>query len=316
MMTSPSSESTQVEHIVTAPIINPDTGHPMRAFRYAGKVDRVETAKLIDWKSTSNIKAFIQRMTIGFQADCYAIALEAAGTPITDIEFRLIQRPSIKFCGKDKDTTGKMDRKMYEDRCVEWLRDKEQGAFEFEQPINPARREQAMYWLHDTAKLIMYCRQTGRWLTNDGACHDWNRECPYLLLCEALSQGTDVDEIIRQDFQSASVHQELEQDALSSPDILTYSSAGIMNTCSQKYFWRHEKGIVRKIEDVDARWTGSAMHAGMEALGEMGLEAALDAIDTWAAKNPVLGADGYQDQAQSIARARAMVRVGVEKWCL
>jgi hypothetical protein len=295
------------EQVVTMPVVNPDTGKPSRSFVYAGKIDLIDGDTLVDWKSVSDPEHFIQQKTIGFQGELYALALEAAGTPIARIIYRLITKPTIKFCGKDA------NRDAYEQRCVEWLQDPGRLQ-EHEVVFNAARLNQARLYLWEISKAILESRRHDRWLCNEYACKSWNRTCEYAPLCMAASLGSDYQCLMQHDYKASALHEELGVVEPQERDLLTYSAAATYAHCAMKYFWRYHLGIKRRDETgSEALWIGSAMHAGFEAVTE-GVDAALVAIDEWARKNPVLGQEAAQRQEQQVAQARAMVRAAIEKW--
>jgi hypothetical protein len=97
-------------------------------------------------------------------------------------------------------------------------------------------------------------------------------------------------------------------------DIITYSSGTCLCHCEQKYCFRYEQCLVPKRDDSEARWVGSAMHAGQEALAKGGMDAALKAIDEWASRNPVIGECQFARQQEQVCKAKAMVRASAEKW--
>jgi len=304
---------TQVEQIVTMPILNPEAARrsESRTFCYAGRVDLVDDDVLVDWKTVADPERYKQKHLIGFQGELYALAMEAGGHPIREVQYRLITRPTIRFCGKD------VDAHAYEARCVEWLQDKPGALQEFVPPINEARKQAARQWLWDVAKRIIDARRTTRWLPNEQACHlDGRGECDYLRLCLSASTGGDTAWVASEDYTWAQdAHPELDGAAeASDKEVLTYSACRSMCACEMLYYWRYQWGYRTRREPTDALWNGNIMHHGFEALARGGMLAAFGAIGEWAEAHPVLGEHASHKQEQEIAKARAMLAAAARKW--
>lgn len=341
-----------VEQIVSMPIVNPDTGKPSRSFEYAGRVDLIEDSTVVDWKGTSDTLRFIREKKIGFQGECYALACHHAKHPIHSIEYRLLTRPTIgyrrpeytwavmkpggkralKVCKVEDEAQklatmrgagvvarvdGHPSRASYEECCVAWLcnGDYPHRTLSHSYALTSARLTTAQHWLWNSCKRLLDCRNNMRWMPNEKACYTYNRECPYMPLCEAVAEGSDVQWVKEQEYEVGDSHPELNghKGPLS---IVTYSSLGCLALCEVKYFWRHEECLRRRQDgDAEPLWVGSAMHRGLEVLsGGDDMDAALTAVNEWAEANPVLGEDATWIQDQQIARARAMVRVAWMKW--
>lgn len=298
-------------------IPNPETTGVSRTFRYAGKCDLIqqnpdgETWTLVDWKTVSDIDQFVSRKTLGYQADLYALALGQQTPPVvvTQVEYRLIQSPSIKLCGKDASP------EAYENRCLEWILADGSRMLTHYIEMGAHRYLAAKFWLWDTAQRILECRRRGAYLTNEHACWTWNRACPYLPLCTMHAMGGDANALAAEQYEQKSSHPEL--DASDDRDLLTYSSASTFCLCEMKYYWRNERGLVKRSEDEagESAWTGSAMHEGMDALAKTGdVAQARERITQWADENPALGEDAVKAKDQNVAKARAMCRAAALKW--
>lgn len=341
-----------VEQIVSMPIFNPDTGSPSRTFEFAGKQDDRQDATVIDYKGTSDNLRFVREKKIGFQAECYALANAHAGDPIRRVEYRLLERPTIKYRtpkikwavvragGKralrvfedeskarqlaaaqgvsvEERVDGHKDRNAYEACCVDWLCGPEfpHRVLHHTYELTTARLETTRHWLWNCCKRLLDCRNNMRWMPNERACFTYNRECPYMLLCEAVAEGSDVRWVKEQHYEKTDPHPELDGHKADLM-IVTYSSLSCLALCEVRYFWQFIEHL-RRAQDGDAEplWVGSAMHRGMEVLGNgADMDVALAAVDEWADANPVLGEDAAWRQDQQIARARAMVRVAALKW--
>ena len=192
----------RVEHVLSAPVALP-TGNPRRTWTFAGKVDGVADNRLIDWKFTGDPMRTINDLTLSYQTELYAIALQQEGVLLSSAEYRLIQVPKIRLCAKDGNNAA-----VYEDRVFKCLQ--EPGAIQTHEVfLNPARVDSARNWLCNVTKKIDGCRRAKCWLGNRLACYDWERRCEYYPLCEALATGSDVDWLIAEKFCEGERHPEL-----------------------------------------------------------------------------------------------------------
>lgn len=299
-----------VESIVSLPVINPETGKASRTFRFAGKLDLGEGAKLSDYKSAKDPARFVKQQVIGFQLEFYAMAVRKAGRWVSEVEYRVIAVPGIKLCGKDADP------QAYEQRCFEWLMDPEYPNRMMSHPfvLTDGRIKQAQGFMWECSKRILENRRNDRWLPNPGACFAWERPCEYLPLCELVSSSTATEDTVQRDYEEIhNFHPELGEAGADS-GLLTHSSMSMLVLCEMKYFWRHEVGVRKRRDYVESLWLGSAMHAGMEGYATGGIDAGLAAVDSWRQQNPIVGEDDAKDEDQQVARARAMVRAAAAKW--
>lgn len=199
-----------VEHVVSMPLVNPDTGRSSRSFVFHGKFDGLVNECLYDWKNAANPQRMLREKTIGYQTECYAMAAEHMGMRVTSAQFRIIARPTLQFC-KSGEYTKKYggDHEAYEQACYEWLLDDPAKMVEHEVYINAGRMDQARHWLWSVGKRILSNRLSGRWMCNELACHSWNRECPYMPLCEVAASGGDVQWLADQQYEHREPHEEL-----------------------------------------------------------------------------------------------------------
>jgi hypothetical protein len=301
----------QVEQLVTMPIKNPDTGAASRTFIFAGKVDWMKRSegKVRDYKGTADSAQYITEKRIGFQAECYALAMDYHGIPITQIEYCLVRRPSIRFCGKDKDA------EAYEERCLQQYFDEAKRMVTHTLFVSDTRLGQARLWLWENTKRLLECEKCNRWLPCEHACYAWHRECEFLPLCEMMAATGSCQALREEDYEEAEVNPELPVFDSKGKRVLTYSALSLLALCEVRYFWKHHERLRKRREaHSEPLWLGSAMHRGLEVWADDGLGAALDAIDEWAAANPVLGPDAAHKQKQETAKARAMCRAAAAKW--
>jgi hypothetical protein len=200
------SSHERAEFVVSMAILNPDTGASSRTFRYAGKLDKLEGDRLIDWKGVGDAGDFVRKIVRSFQLECYAAALAEQGVTVTAAEFRLITFPTIRLCGKDAGAAS------YEERCLNWLKDDPTNVATHEIFLNPGRIAMARAWLWDLSKQILECRRCGRWMKNGLACRDWNRVCEYDGLCTIDDQGGDVESAIAWGFDTVEPNPELKEE--------------------------------------------------------------------------------------------------------
>lgn len=193
------------EQVVSCPIRNPQTGASSRSFTLMGRVDGIVGRTLLDWKGVSYPNDFIRAKRIGYQIECYALALMEAGTEIDSAEFRLVTRPSIRLCGKDKDAAA------YEERCFEWLASDATTMVHHDHFVTDSRLDNAREWMWTVSQRVLNNRKSGRWLTNELACKAWNRDCDYLPLCLIGAHGGDTGELIAHEYEHCEAHPELVQ---------------------------------------------------------------------------------------------------------
>ena len=309
------SEQPKTELAFSLPIRNPRTGRPSVTFVVGGFIDYTDTLqvigrRLVDWKTTGSVSQFQAKTTIGFQREIYALGYEATyGELPTEIEYRVIQVPGIRFCSKDKG-----DWNSYEDRCFTWILSDSKHLGEFARPISQGRLTRCREFLWECSKRILESRRADRWLPNEMACFNYNRECEFLPLCQGLLEDADVDWLIEQDYTRRPSQADLVSLA-DGKEILSYSALKTLTTCGLKYYWQYERRLKRdRGEDSPAMRIGSVSHCGMEAFVGSGHEAACEAIEKWTRDNPVLGKDAAVRQKIEMYKARAIVRAAMAKW--
>lgn len=91
------SDMDNIERTISLPVLNPGSTGQSRSFVFMGVVDRVENGKVIDWKGVGRVNRALTQLAIGFQGELYALAMQHSGTPIHEIEYRLITRPLLQY---------------------------------------------------------------------------------------------------------------------------------------------------------------------------------------------------------------------------
>lgn len=215
-------------------------------------------------------------------------------------------------CWLDERNTGDLTREVFEDRCVEWL-SQDGKLVQYDYSITSSRLNAAREFIWDCSKRILECRKFNRWLPNAKACYAYGGECAYLPICRAQVEGQHVEDVIADEYiQLGDPHPEIEEPTDS--NVLTHSSMKALTLCEVFYGRCYEQGLRKRDSYSEPLWIGSAMHRGVEACSEGGMEAAFSAIDKWAGENPVLGENGHHKREQDVAKARAMVRAAAVKW--
>jgi hypothetical protein len=241
---------------------------------------------------------------------------ERQGKKQTEAHLYSIQRRS----------TGDTSRDNFEERCVEWLKDPEKARIiPHDHWIVPAKLKQAEWSLWDTVKRILENRNRESWQTRTSACFAYERECTFMPLCDCLQNGGDVTGMKAELYERTVANPELanrqhdpdkNSEVMLALPVLTHSMVQDFELCEMYFYWKHEEHLQRTVDEQekDALWTGSAVHIGVDVNAKQGLDAALEAINLWAERNPVIGLDQSWKQHQEIAKARAMVRVAAERW--
>jgi hypothetical protein len=304
-----------IELPVDAPIINPRTGRESRTFIFRGKIDRIENGVIIDWKTAADPDAFVMSRSIGFQAECYAIAAEHAGIHVSQLCYRIIRTPALRPSREDRSAekaTGVPYMQAYEDRCVAWILAQDNGVVEHNAVINPARLDMARRWIWANTQRLLSNRRSGDWLPNCNACHTWGRECEYMPICRANALGIDADWVINERFERGeSAHVEL---PASDRDAVTFSSLSTLALCETKYRLRYEERLRPRHDDNEPLRIGSAAHAALEAYAHGGISAATAAVDEWMTANPCIGTEAADRQAVQRAKALAICRAAACRW--
>lgn len=303
--------ATETEKLVLVPLRHPVTGEADPEWWYAGSVDRVESGRVVDWKSCGDTQRFRTQKAVGFQPECYALALRELGYTIEEYEYRAIQTPGIKYCAKDKDAHA------YEQRCYEWLKEDPTRTCEIVAPLEATSLRNAAWWLWTVKERIKTVRATELALTNESACYAFNTRCAYIELCKAAKNGDPIEPLIESSYEDRLIHEELElPDGVDPANILTYSAAALFSSCEQKHYWRNELALQLKGEETaPALYLGSALHKGLEHIDAGDIRAAFWEIELYAQQTPTLGGFDATRKAEALARARAMLRVAKERWC-
>ena len=305
-----------IEHEVTMPVTNPDTGRASRSFTFRGKLDwllpKVHGGKIVDYKTSANPMKFLMGQRLGFQCELYALAAQQQeGITIAEWEYRIVTTPSLQI--------GKMKKyptyDAFEAACYDWLKEKQERLITQSVLVNPTKQLQAQHYLWQCGQMILTNRRNNIWLPNTNACSDWSRTCEYMPLCLAVANGGDVDWLIEEEFEpKGSANPELSNKTLGDKTAITHSSMTTLNRCQLCYHWKFERGLQPKREESStALWIGSAMHLGMEVFAKDGLDVALKAITEHTDNTSALGDELKNVQARG-CKARAMVRAASERW--
>ncbi len=348
------AESPMVEQVVTMPVFNPETGRRTRKFKFAGKVDLVRAGTVSDYKGVADTQRFIHRAGISFQAELYGKAIRHAKHPVTEIEYRLVTRPGLKYTlptykwavmkeGR-KSAVKVCDTKDEAEKDASERRDGYDDAYSVDEritgyPTRQAYEDRCLEWLQeDPVRLVSHSvplsggalMQAGQYLWHCAQRILHNRKTGYWMpngsACFGYNRACPFLEVC-QCVKADADHQWILDDQfhLGNPHpelgeagkdfgLITHSSMEVLTSCELKYLFMFELGYRPGQEDSEPLWVGSAMHAGLEHYNRRGLVTGLQAVDDWAETNPVLGEDATWHQDQQIGRARAMVRAAATKW--
>lgn len=313
-----------------------------RGYTYAGMVDHIEDGVLIDWKTTATPADYATTLPLRLQADCYALAAREAGHVITDVQYRMVARPSLRMksapkptirqkkdepaeafaarCDEWRATNPAETPAEFEDRCFEWLTTNEGVVAEETIHLNEARLQAAMRMMNAAAMAADAISASERDAEmNPSACSRYGRTCEYVDLCAAKINGGDWRDVATERFgspdQSAKVHPELPDPYTTDRRALTYSGMAARADCEQRFSFRYLAGLVRDHDgEPEAIRVGSLFHKGVEVYGRTGdLNSALEAIDSLADEIPAIG-DMVARHSEMAAKARAMVRAAAIKW--
>ena len=263
-------------------------------FVYMGKVDRLENGTLIDWKTATDPRDFMDKNVVGLQAEMYALALKHEGYDVKKVEYRIIQKPKIRYSSKDADIAA------YRDRCIEWLQSTPGALLTETVHITKEKLYQATQKIAATAHEINQSTFNNYWRQNENACKDYGRACPFIPLCKGADlSGYEVKE---------QRHAELGENAA---NVLTYTAIKCYNQCARRYLYQYVEGLQRKNEEsAEALQIGSLVHLALEKPERDPVEV----VETESADYFTVGDQEQKKQDQIIAQAQAMAICAKQKW--
>jgi len=216
----PDHEVLDVEQEFDIPIINPDTGYPMRGIRLRGKVDVRCTKKIVEHKTTTlDISAgsnFWRKLSIDTQVSNYML-----GTGVDTCLYDVLRTPTLRRLKATpvENRKYKADGTLYKKQ-----REHDETADEYRMRVREAIAEdpdkyyrrgtivrhekeitEAQYDLFQQAQLIKESERTGRWPRNPETCFMYSTECAFFDVCSGVES---LDNRVR--FRKKkSIHEEL-----------------------------------------------------------------------------------------------------------
>lgn len=196
------------EHVFEVPVRNPETSGTSRSFIFSGKIDGVNSDTVFDYKTVSDPVKFITMKRLSYQLPAYRYGSQE---PIQQLIYRLITKPTLRRGGITKTRKEPESPEDYEARCYEWLG--QDGKLTKEDILfTEASMAGFLHYLWQMSQAILFARRSQIWLRNELACNTWKRTCEYLPLCLQLADGTALDEVRTDGFQSGDPHPELNGD--------------------------------------------------------------------------------------------------------
>lgn len=297
----------EVEKTVLVPLTHPDTGEVMDGWYYAGAVDRIEGPVVIDWKSSADNSRFADNKAIGYQPECYTMALRQLGYDIREYEYRVLQTPSLR------PRKGELPSE-YGDRCYEWMKEEPIRLMTLRYPVVDGAIRNAKLWLWEVAKRVVWMRQHGYALTCEASCFAFNSPCPFLRLCKEGKEGADISHTMNSYYTVIGAHSELSlPDHIDPRNVITYSAAAKYSQCEQRYWFTYEMGLAIKGNTSAALRLGHCLHSALEHIDEP-LDRVLAAVYGWGRENPGVGVDHAKKLNETMAKVIGMCRAAKEKW--
>jgi hypothetical protein len=288
----------EVEHTISAPLMNPQTGRRSQTFQTAGKLDVVtvlgDQRILFDHKTTGNSvddpdDAYWKILVVEAQASHYMLLKWLLGEKLDGAIWDVIKRPGIApkkiskadltailethiYCGRtvSPETMARLaagnDREnleLYEARLAEdcsVLRPE----WYFQRRSVPRLDAELLDYageLWDSAQMVMESRRLRRWPKHPGSCMSYGSPCAYLGICSGLDTADSPNWA-----RKPKVHEELPALDGDGRDTLTFSSVRTYQTCPRKFFYRYELGLEKAAaETAETLFFGSMLHVGLEA---------------------------------------------------
>jgi len=179
-----------VEMQFTIPIINPETGRPMRQYQLQGKVDGLLQDKatgarwVLEHKTTSDeiigFGTYWQRLAVDHQVSFYVIATSAVGCL-----YDVLRKPKLKISKADeKAAAGGNAADAYMQRVSEAIAAEPEKYYQFREVVktdDDIAEAKADLW--HQAHMLAECEKQQRFPRNSGSCRSFYGTCQYLGVC-------------------------------------------------------------------------------------------------------------------------------------
>lgn len=288
-----------VEQVYRSPLYDFDKDEPekhrSRTFEIAGKIDvlALEHRKrtvIMDHKFTSSDfndpnAPYWRQLAIEGQASHYQLLLQLNGVRVDGVVWDVIKRPTIapksitkavrdsvvaerRYFGEPMgmatlDALQMVEREtleMYESRLLHDCT-VERPDYYFQRRAVPRLDQHIAEYAQDlwqSAKMILASRKVKRLPKHSKACMAYNSPCQFLGICSGFDTA-DSDRWQKRESRHAELGEHGNIDALTNSRLQTYQ------LCPQKHRFIYELGIERQDQDTEALWSGSLLHAGLEA---------------------------------------------------
>lgn len=184
-----------VEQQFTVPIVNPETGRPMREYQLAGKVDGLLRRKkdgtlwVLEHKTTADeiigFGTYWQRLAVDHQVSFYVLAHQAAGCL-----YDVIRKPQLRLSKADEKAADPVA--AYQQRVDAAISENVDEYFQQREVVktdDDIAEAQADLW--QQAHILAECEKQNRFPRNSGACRSFFGVCPYLGVCTGCASLDD-----------------------------------------------------------------------------------------------------------------------------
>lgn len=269
---------------------------------YRGYIDLVtKDGILVDYKTSNDPMFTLSKEIVSHQLWLYALSEISNGVDIKKIQWRIVQKPTIKLRKRPVE-----DSIEFLERCVEWLSRREHGLTDFSMDIDEDRLVAARKYIEETHKDIERDRDRGFFQQNIDNCRSWQKTCSYMSLCCAEAEGSRVDHILESDYKRYEPEERRKTDG-----VLSHSAARLYNSCPRKFYWNHERQVQRKeYQRSDALDIGSEFHEMVCILGESGVDSVQKRFDK------LMGVATTDRQTTILCKSYAMAMCANEKWSI
>jgi hypothetical protein len=288
----------EVEKLLTADLVNPDTSKKSRTFKLAGKLDviarsRVGQRVLFDHKTTSSdisdpAGEYWRQLVVEGQPSHYGLLGWANGIKFDSTVWDVVKKPGIRpaeitkakralilanreYCGTPVSdetlaalqTSERETLELYEIRLAHDCTTVRPEWYFARRAIPRIDSELLDYAgeLWDIGQDILATRNNGRNHRNSGACMLYGSACQFLGVCSGYT-SIESDQWQRKE----QVHSELDGVEGDGRDLLTNSRVRCFQTCRRLHHYRYELGIERADEDErESLYFGTIYHLGLNA---------------------------------------------------
>jgi hypothetical protein len=288
----------EIENVLTADLVNPQTTRPSRKLRTAGKLDVVamhgNQKVLIDHKTTSDditdpAGPYWRQLVVESQPTHYMLLKWQRGEKLDSAMWDVIHKPTInprqlkskaekasvvatqEYCGQRMtldtlqwlQTNDRENLEMYEARLADDCCSVRPEWY-FQRRTIPRLDSELMDYardLWDAGQLIIEARRYQRWPKHPASCMAYGRPCQFLGICSNFD-SCDSSNWKRLD----NPHRELPELTGQEKDTITFSGVRTFQACPRKFFYRYELGLERvDEEEAESLRFGHLMHLALEA---------------------------------------------------